>query len=52
MPFYVAQNGKYILDVRKDEKMRFYNFDPRWYYEQIPNDEIQKSKSLIQNPGY
>jgi len=52
MPFYVAQNGKYIFDVRKDEKNRFYTFDPKWYYEQIPNDEITKSKSLKQNPGY
>ena len=52
MPFYVAQNGKYIFDARKDEKNRFYTFDPKWYYEQIPNDEITKSKSLKQNPGY
>ena len=52
MPFYVAQNGKYFFDVRKDEKNRFYSFDPKWYYEQIPNDEIAKSKSLKQNPGY
>jgi hypothetical protein len=24
----------------------------RWYYEEIPNGEIQKSQKLIQNPGY
>jgi len=52
MPFYVAENGKYFFDVRKDEKNRFYTFDPKWYYEQIPTDEITKSKSLKQNPGY
>ncbi|MDO6432579.1 RagB/SusD family nutrient uptake outer membrane protein [Flavitalea sp. BT771] len=52
MPFYVAENYKYFFDVRKDEKNRFYNFDPKWYYEQIPTDEINKSHSLKQNPGY
>ncbi len=52
MPFYAAENGKYFFDVRKDEKNRFYNFDPKWYYEQIPTDEINKSHHLIQNPGY
>jgi hypothetical protein len=52
MPFYAAENGKYFFDVRKDEKNRFYSFDPKWYYEQIPSDEVTKSKSLIQNTGY
>ena len=52
MPFYVAENNKYFFDVRKDEKNRFYSFDPKWYYEQIPTDEINKSQSLKQNPGY
>jgi hypothetical protein len=52
MPFLVAENKKYFFDVRKDEKNRFYSFDPKWYYEQIPNDEINKSQSLKQNPGY
>jgi hypothetical protein len=52
MPFYVAESYKYFFDVRKDEKNRFYNFDPKWYYEQIPTDEINKSHSLKQNPGY
>ncbi|MBN9382346.1 MAG: RagB/SusD family nutrient uptake outer membrane protein [Chitinophagaceae bacterium] len=52
MPFYVAENKKYFFDVRKDEKNRSYSFDPKWYYEQIPDDEINKSHSLKQNPGY
>lgn len=52
MPFYAAQNGQYFFDVRKDEKNRFYTFDPKWYYVQIPPDEVAKSNNLIQNPGY
>jgi hypothetical protein len=52
MPFYAAENGKYFFDVRKDEKNRFYSFDPKWYYEQIPADEVAKSKNLVQNMGY
>jgi len=52
MPFMVAENKKYFFDVRKDEKNRYYSFDPKWYYEQIPTDEINKSPSLKQNPGY
>ena len=47
-----AANVKYFFDVRKDEKNRYYSFDPKWYYEQIPDDEINKSHSLKQNPGY
>jgi starch-binding outer membrane protein, SusD/RagB family len=52
MPFFAAENSKYFFDVRKDEKNRFYNFDPKWYYTQIPPGEITKSKNLIQNLGY
>lgn len=52
MPFYAAQNSKYFFDVRTDEKNRFYSFDPKWYYQQLPPTEVSKSKNLIQNPGY
>jgi hypothetical protein len=52
MPFYSANDKKYFFDARTDERNVRYTFDTRWYYEQIPNGEIQKSQKLIQNPGY
>jgi hypothetical protein len=52
MPFYSANDKKYFFDARTDERNSRYTFDVRWYYEQIPNGEIQKSQKLIQNPGY
>ncbi|RYU91381.1 RagB/SusD family nutrient uptake outer membrane protein [Mucilaginibacter terrigena] len=52
MPFYSANDKKYFFDARTDERNIRYTFDVRWYYEQIPNGEIQKSQKLIQNPGY
>jgi hypothetical protein len=52
MPFYSATAGKYFFDARTDERNSRYTFDSRWYYEQIPDGEIQKSQKLIQNPGY
>ncbi|QXV65611.1 RagB/SusD family nutrient uptake outer membrane protein [Mucilaginibacter sp. 21P] len=52
MPFYSANDKKYFFDARTDERNVRYTFDVRWYYEQIPNGEIQKSQKLVQNPGY
>jgi hypothetical protein len=52
MPFYSANDKKYFFDARTDERNIRYTFDVRWYYEEIPNGEIQKSQKLIQNPGY
>ncbi len=52
MPFYSSQAGKYFFDARTDERNHVYTFDPRWYYEQIPQGAISKSTNLIQNPGY
>ena len=52
MPFYSAQAGKYFFDARTDERNDVYNYDSRWYYEQIPGGAISKSNKLIQNPGY
>ncbi len=50
--FYAANAGKYFFDDRYDERNSQYTFDPRWYYEQIPNAAIAKSTNLVQNPGY
>jgi len=52
MPFYSAQAGKYFFDARTDERNDVYTYDPRWYYEQIPQGAISKSPNLVQNPGY
>lgn len=52
MPFYSSQAGKYFFDSRYDERNDVYTYDPRWYYEQIPQGAINKSTNIIQNPGY
>jgi hypothetical protein len=52
MPFYAAKAGKYFFDARTDERNHVYTFDPRWYYEQIPQDTIAKNTNIIQNPGF
>lgn len=52
MPFYAAKAGEYFFDARYDERNDVYTFDPRWYYEQIPQSVISKNSNVIQNPGY
>ncbi|MAZ27684.1 MAG: RagB/SusD family nutrient uptake outer membrane protein [Cytophagaceae bacterium] len=52
MPFYVADAGKYIFDARFDERNYRYTWDPRWYYNAIPQGAISKNPNLTQNPGY
>jgi hypothetical protein len=52
MPFYSSVAGKYFFDARFDERNARYTFDPRWYYEQIPQGAIAKSTNIVQNPGY
>lgn len=52
MPFYSSDAKKYFFDARLDERNTRYTFDPRWYYEQIPQSAIAKSTNLTQNPGY
>ncbi|TWJ01694.1 putative outer membrane starch-binding protein [Mucilaginibacter frigoritolerans] len=52
MPFYSSEAGKYFFDARTDERNDVYTYDPRWYYEQIPQGAISKSPNLVQNPGY
>jgi hypothetical protein len=50
-PIYVWDEQKYYM------KKTSYNtskatFETRFYYQQIPNAEINKNSSLVQNPGY
>jgi len=52
MPFYSADAGQYFFDARPDERNVRYTFDTRWYYQEIPKDQISKSLNLLQNPGY
>jgi hypothetical protein len=49
MPFYAANVGKWFFDATYLYPR--YTFDTRWYYEDIPGDEITKNQ-IIQNPGY
>lgn len=49
MPFYAANAGKWFFDSIYSNSR--YTFDTRWYYEDIPSDEITKNQ-IIQNPGY
>ena len=50
-PFYADKAGKWFFDARLDETNKVYTFDSRWYYNNIPNDEVVKS-GLTQNEGY
>jgi len=52
MPFYSADASQYFFDSRPDERNVRYTFDTRWYYMEIPKDQISKSLNLLQNPGY
>lgn len=49
--FYAAEAGKWFFDARPDEHNKRFTFDERWYYNEVPNDEVTKS-DLTQNPGY
>lgn len=51
-PFYASLAGKYFFDPRTDERNVRYNFDTRWYYQQIPQAVINRSPNIEQNPGY
>jgi len=52
MPILEAKTEQYFFDERFDERNSRFTFDPRWYYQEIPNAAIAKSPNLIQNPGY
>jgi hypothetical protein len=55
-PFYVADAGKYILDIKPFEEMtRFgngYSWNTKYYYQNFPGSEIANNKKMIQNIGY
>jgi len=51
-PFYVEHADKWIFDARLNEYQIVYNFDRRWYYQQIPGSHLARNSNLIQNPGY
>lgn len=49
--FYADKAGKWFFDARPDDQNKRFTFDQRWYYNEVPNDEVTKS-GLTQNPGY
>lgn len=51
MPFYADKENKWFFDARLDERATRYTFDTKWYYVEIPSDEVVKN-NIKQNPGY
>lgn len=51
-PVFAVNALKYFFDDRPDERNSRFTFDPRWYYQRIPDAVIAKSSNIIQNPGY
>ncbi|ANH82742.1 hypothetical protein A8C56_18745 [Niabella ginsenosidivorans] len=55
-PFYVAETGKYIFDIKPFEEMTRYSngytWKSVWYYQNFPGSEISNNKKMIQNIGY
>jgi hypothetical protein len=49
---FAFQALKYFFDDRPDERNSVFTFDPRWYYQRIPDAVIAKSGTIVQNPGY
>ncbi|MDL2221463.1 RagB/SusD family nutrient uptake outer membrane protein [Parabacteroides sp. OttesenSCG-928-N08] len=49
--FYAVNEEKWFFDARPDDTNKYFTFDTRWYYTQIPGDEVTKNE-LTQNPGY
>ncbi len=49
---FAFQALKYFFDDRPDERNTVFTFDPRWYYQRIPDAVIAKSATIVQNPGY
>ena len=45
--------GKYIYDIRICERANNnLTFDPKYYYEKLPDDQIKTNPLLVQNNGY
>jgi hypothetical protein len=53
LPYYVADEDKYIFLKQIETFQRVYTFDKRWYYEPLPGGELGKNPNLYpNNPGY
>jgi hypothetical protein len=53
MPYYVESENKYIFLKEQELFNRNYNFDRKFYYEQIPGGELATNPNLYpNNPGY
>jgi len=52
MPYKVINEDKYIFIREYNEYNKNYNFEVKWYYEQIPAVELNKNRNLVQNPIY
>jgi len=52
MPYKVLSENKYIFIKEYCVEHKTYNFEVRWYYERIPQGEMNKNPNLVQNPIY
>lgn len=52
MPYKVLDENKYIFIKEYNMENKQFNFEVRWYYEQIPAGELNKNPNLVQNPIY
>lgn len=50
-PYLDIRDGKYVFETGAANKY-YYTFDPKMYYERIPDGEIAKNNKLVQNPLY
>jgi hypothetical protein len=51
MPFYVAENGKWFIDRKYSESSTTYTFNAKWYYVEIPEEDIAKNPNIVKNPS-
>lgn len=52
MPYFVNDENKYVFIREYNTDGKTYNFVPQWYYESIPQVELNNNPNLVQNPIY
>lgn len=52
MPYKVLAEDKFIFIKEYCVQDKRYNFEVKWYYESIPQGEMNKNQKLVQNPIY
>tara|TARA_R110002050_G_scaffold274283_2_gene418653 strand:+ start:5131 stop:7065 length:1935 start_codon:yes stop_codon:yes gene_type:complete len=52
MPFYSTDAQKYFLSAKYKEADYVFTYDTRYYYQPLPESEINKNPNIVQNPGF